>query len=379
MKLLHIVSGNLYGGVEALLVTLAKHRALEPAMQPSFALCFNGRLSEELEIAGATPLVLGSVRASRPWSIIRARRKLRALIGERRPDAAITHGVWTQAMFGSVLRETAVPSSLFLHDVARGRHWVERWASFSRPDAVIANSHFTAATAPLLYPRLEPGVYYCPVPARTPESGERERVRAELGIEPDRVLVLQASRMQAWKGQREHLLSLAKLKHLPQWISVQAGGPQRPTEEPYFDELKQLARELGIADRVKFLGQRSDVPRLLSGADIYFQPNAGAEPFGIAFIEAMLAGLPLVTFRLGGPAEFVTEEVGFAAVVQGELVTALASLIQSTDLRSKLGRNGQRRAHHLCDPSRQLPALAQLVEEKLGTSSSAVKSQRKVG
>ena len=53
MKVLHISSGNLYGGVEVLLATLAREQACCPEMEPHFALCFEGRLSPELIEFGA--------------------------------------------------------------------------------------------------------------------------------------------------------------------------------------------------------------------------------------------------------------------------------------------------------------------------------------
>jgi glycosyltransferase involved in cell wall biosynthesis len=51
-------------------------------------------------------------------------------------------------------------------------------------------------------------------------------------------------------------------------------------------------RDLRIADRVRFAGQRDDVPRLLAAADLHCQPNSSPEPFGVAFVEALAAGLP---------------------------------------------------------------------------------------
>jgi glycosyltransferase involved in cell wall biosynthesis len=365
VNVLHLVSGNLYGGVEAMLVTLAMHQRLAPGMQQEFALCFSGRLSAELARAGATPLLLGGVRASRPWTVARARRTLAATLRDRQPDVAICHGAWSAAVFGPALRREGIPFILFVHDPAQGRHWIERWARLNPPDALIANSRYTASTTPRLFPKLQPSVYYCPVPTRTPEAGERAQVRAELGITANQVVILQAARMQAWKGQREHLLSLAKLRDLPDWVAVLAGGPQRPSEVEYFKDLQRLAIELRIQTRVKFLGQRQDVPRLLSAADVYFQPNAAPEPFGISFIEAMLAGLPVVTFRRGGPAEFVTSDVGFAVAPDGNFVAPLTRLIQSPALRAQLGDRAKGHAQGLCDPRGQLPALAQLLEQAL--------------
>jgi hypothetical protein len=62
MRVLHLYAGNLYGGIETFLVTLAKTQALVPQMQHEFALCFPGRLATELETAGAVVMRLGCKR-----------------------------------------------------------------------------------------------------------------------------------------------------------------------------------------------------------------------------------------------------------------------------------------------------------------------------
>src|SRR5258708_10528589 len=103
MRVLHLSAGNLYGGIETLLATLARHRSLCPAMQPHFALCFAGRLNDELEDAGVPVDLLGNVRISRPWTVWQARRRLRGLLDRQHVDAVITHGCWPHALFAPVV------------------------------------------------------------------------------------------------------------------------------------------------------------------------------------------------------------------------------------------------------------------------------------
>src|SRR5207244_6281041 len=67
----------------------------------------------------------------------------------------------------------------------------------------------------------------------------------------------------------------------------------------YFRELHRSADTLDIAERVRFLGLRNDVPALMRAADVYCQPNTDSEGFSLAFVEACLAGLPIVTSALG--------------------------------------------------------------------------------
>src|SRR5207253_481861 len=163
LRILHVHSGNLYGGVEGMLVTLARQRRLFPALESSFALSFAGRLQEELTEAHAPVHWLGHVRMRQPLSIRRARRRLRELLRREAFDAVLVHSSWSQTIFGTVARRAALPLIFYLHGAPSGRHWLERCASRTKPDALLCNSHFTAATLPRIYPRLRAEVVYCPV------------------------------------------------------------------------------------------------------------------------------------------------------------------------------------------------------------------------
>ncbi len=357
-----------------MLVTLARERSLAPQMIPLFAVAYAGRLERELSRAGVSPTLLGEVRISRPWTVARARWHLRELLAREKPDVVVCHGVWTHVVFGPVARRAGTVLCLLLHDLARGRHWLERWARLIAPDLLIANSRFTAASAELLFPNLRAEVYYCPVSAgEVTTDDERLRLRTELGLRPEQVVLVQACRLERWKGHRRHLAALAALRERTDWLSLQIGGPQRAREERYLAELERQAATLGIADRVRFLGQRSDVRRVLGAADIHLQPNEEPEPFGLAFIEAMLAGLPVVTFRLGALPELVGESEGILVDSPHELVEKLGLLLDQPELRRRLGQNARKRAVKTCAPAVQLPALERLLQGALERRASDVK------
>ncbi len=339
-------------------------------MQPDFALCFEGRLSQELRETGVSVHQLGEVRTRKPWTVWSARGKLRALLSEHPFDVVMCHMAWPMAMFGSTARRSGARLAFWAHDAAKGSHWLERWASRVSPDIVIGNSRFTGSTMPLLFPNAPCRIIYCPVMPSQPADSEsgRAEIRRALGAAGDMVAIIQVSRMEAWKGHHLHLDALAKLKDDPRWICWIVGGAQRTREREYMREIQEKAIRLGIGGRVRFLGQRSDVPSLLAAADIFSQPNMGAEPFGIVFIEALAAGLPVVTTAMGGPQEIVDESCGIVAPPgDADLVAAsLHRLIDSADLRSRLGRHGPERARELCDPGGRIPelhrALLQIVQ-----------------
>jgi glycosyltransferase involved in cell wall biosynthesis len=361
MRVLHVCSGNLFGGIETLLCSLAEHDALAPGLGRDFAVCFTGRLKRRLEALGAGVHELGEVRFRNPLSVRRARRRLAELLGEGQFDVVVTHSVWSQALFGATVRDAGAASIFWLHGAADGRHWLERLASRIHPDFVIANSRYTRATLHHLYPDVPSDVVYPPLAAAAPalNAEERGRLRRECDTAPDAVVILQSSRMEPWKGHELQLRALAGLRDDPRWLCWIAGASQRADEARYLLELRQLAESLGIADRVRFLGERSDIPCLLAAADIHCQANTRPEPFGIVFIEALAAGLPVVTTDLGGPREIVDESCGILVRPDdvAHLAESLHRLIADPALRARLGQRGPARVLELCEPARQLARL----------------------
>lgn len=366
MRVLHCCAGNLYGGVEAMLTTLARCRDLAPGMEPHFAVCFEGRLTKELESAGLGVHPLASARLSRPWTVLAARRRLRAVLAAVRPGVVVCHAPWAQALLAPVARRAGLPVVFWQHDLAGVGDWPERLASRARPRLVLANSRTTAETTPRIFPGVRAEVVYCPVAAPKPpidRAAARAEIRDELGTPADARVVIQASRLERWKGHVSLLEALGRLRDRPDWVAWFAGGAQRPHEKVYFNELRARAESLGIADRVRFLGQRDDVPRLMAAADVHCQPNTGPEPFGIGYVEALYAGLPVIGTRMGGAAEIVTDECGIL-VPPGDvesLAGALGRLIDDDGLRGRLGSAAPARARALCDPANALGRLEDLL------------------
>jgi glycosyltransferase involved in cell wall biosynthesis len=108
----------------------------------------------------------------------------------------------------------------------------------------------------------------------------------------------------------------------------------------------------------------------MAAADVYCQPNTGPEPFGIAFVEALLAGLPVVTSALGGALEIIDETCGIV-VPPGDpvaLSSELRDLIDDTELQGRLSAAGPARGRELCDSTRQVAALHEVLMVAATTS-----------
>lgn len=372
MKVLHLTAGNLFGGIETYLLSLAHLRHLCPAMEPHFGVCFPGRLRDELLAAGVPVHDLGAVRVSRPWTVLRARGRLKRLLREQPFAAVLTHGTWPHVVFAPLVNRAGVRLVNCVHDYLAQKHWLNRWAARTPPDAVVTNSSYTAPPAAALFPGVPVELVRHPIgSSAVPHTPTRHEVRRELGVDPGSVVILQASRLEPWKGQAVHIEALGRLKDVPGWEAWFAGGVQKPGEGQFLAELEARAEAVGIADRVKFLGQRKDVPRLMAAADIYCQPNTGPEPFGIVFIEALSAGLPVVASASGGALEIVTPACGLLCSPgdAGAVADALRGLIVDSACRRNLGTAGPARAAELCDPVRQLAVLARTTRSEVGQCS----------
>jgi len=358
VRVLHVHAGNIYGGVETMLLTQVRSRSLCPDLENVFALSFGGRFSEESSAGEASVHWLGPVRIREPLSIHRARRKLRDLLRRESFDVVLTHSCWSQAIFGETVRAEGMPLGFYLHAPVNGRHWLERWARRSLPNFALCNSHFTAATLPQFYPNVPFEIVYCPVSA--PEASYSEldvkHTRSQLQTPANATVVIQVGRLEKLKGHGLHLEALSLLKDLPDWVCWQVGGAQLPQEHKYLEELKRRATTLGIADRMRFIDQQSDVRRLMAAADIYCQPNTSPDSFGITFVEALHAQLPVVTTSIGGALEIIDESCGLLVRPNDAraVAKALKLLIQDRSLRRKLGAAGPNRARSLCDVGSQM-------------------------
>ncbi|MCW1243743.1 glycosyltransferase [Pseudomonas sp. SAICEU22] len=132
----------------------------------------------------------------------------------------------------------------------------------------------------------------------------REAARQTLGLEANAWIVGNVGRLHPDKDQATLLRGFAAaLAYLPSQSQLAILGKGRLEQE-----LKELARELGIAERVLFLGQVPDARRYFRAFDA-FALSSDHEPFGMVLLEAMAAGVPLLATACGGAKE-VVEGVG---------------------------------------------------------------------
>jgi glycosyltransferase involved in cell wall biosynthesis len=172
-----------------------------------------------------------------------------------------------------------------------------------------------------------------------PASAEtRQQLRAALGLPQGTRLAGFVGRL-TWAKDHATLIRAFRLvqERLPGSALVLIGdGPLKPA-------LMELATAEGIADRVLFLGDRSDIHELLPGLDL-FVTSSVTEGYSIALLEACAAGLPIVATKVGGNAEIVHEGVNGHLVPEREpvgMANAIVASLADGERAEAMGRAGR--------------------------------------
>jgi len=165
-------------------------------------------------------------------------------------------------------------------------------------------------------------------------------VRYELGL-PDHALVIGVvARLVPYKGHADLIAALPRiLQTAPTTRLVFIG------DGPAASDLRRQVHEVGLAEQVHFLGARRDIPKLLRALDVFVLPSH-QEGLGLAIIEAMAAGLPVVATRAGGIPEVVIEGETGLLVEPGnppELAEAIIHLLTNPDTRRQMGIKSRQR------------------------------------
>ncbi len=318
MRILFLNHSGKMGGAELSLLDLAKdHR-----QTGRVALFQDGPFCKALAAAQIpvtilsqdTPIEVG--RDSTGWHSLTQTRKLLCLAQRA---AALGRGY--DVLYANTLKALVIgaiasvlcwkPLVYHLRDILSEEHFSRsnlRMAVFlSNHFArhVIANSEATrqafiaaggrSRKISVIYNGFEPQDYQ-----RRPE--EIAQLRSQLGLAAKDYVVGHFSRLSPWKGQ--HIL-IEALAYCPKNTVVLLVGEALFGEGEYTAQLRQQVERLGLGDRVKFLGFRSDVPSLMAACDLVTHTSTAPEPFGRVIIEAMLCGTPVIAAAAGGATELV--------------------------------------------------------------------------
>jgi glycosyltransferase involved in cell wall biosynthesis len=243
-------------------------------------------------VTALLPLIAKVVQKARQYDLVYANTQKALVVGalasflSRRPLVYHLHDILSTDHFSPTNLKVAVTLA-------------NRFASL-----VIANSKASQAAfleaggrsdiIDVVYNGFEPEVYQS-------DRSKISQLKTQLELE-GQFIVGHFSRLSPWKGQ--HIL-IEALTYCPKEVTAILVGDALFGEQDYVQQLHKQVAELGLEDRVKFLGFRSDIPQLMAICDLVAHTSTAPEPFGRVIVEAMLCGRPIVAAQSGGAIELI--------------------------------------------------------------------------
>ena len=309
------------------------------------------------------------------------------ILAEARPDLVIfSDGAPPSSLMAKeAAQQLGIPYLIIAHCATEA--WADRYApvldrvaiAYRHAAAVIAVSQANLALLRERFglPAGRGRVIYNGRPATffaTPDPSTRSRIRHELDIPPEAVLVCTVASMEMRKGYGFLLKALKELRERSIWPQLYFAWLGTGTLEP---QLRAAIERLGVQTQVRFLGERADVADVLAAADI-FALTSQYEGMPLAVMEAMARGLPVVASAVSG----VPEELGDTGQLMpdplhepqalvSELVATICAWSTDAAARRAVGLAGRRRAELLFTQERMLAGYLDVVEGILSSGTSA--------
>jgi len=301
---------------------------------------------------------------------LRYRASLTRAIEAFDPAVVHTNGLKMHLLAAWACRPGRRPALVWhLHDYLGGRPTTTRLLRWhhGQPAVVVTNSASVAADAARA---LANGTRVVTVHNgvdldRFSITGVRANLDAMAGLPqapPNTVRVGLVATLARWKGHATFLDAIARLPaHLPVRAYVVGDAVYQTEGSQYsLDELRQLARSLGVADRVGFTGFVHTPEATFRALHVVVHASTEPEPFGLVIAEAMSCGRAVIVSNAGGAAEIV--EPGVDALVHapgdaGDLAAQITALAGNPDLRARLGRAARATAERSFDRARMAAEL----------------------
>jgi len=195
----------------------------------------------------------------------------------------------------------------------------------------------------------------------------RRKVRRELGVGEEMVVVGMTSRLDPLKGQEVFIRAAASIKHRCPKARLLVVAEAMERISGYGERLRRLAHSLGVAERFVFWPYRRDILEITAALDVAVLPSLN-EGFGRTNLEAMAAGKPVVSTLCGGIPEVVVDgQTGLLVPPQDveALAQALLELVEDEGLRRRLGEAGRRRAKEMFSLEQHAACIQNLYAELL--------------
>ncbi len=335
----------------------------------------HGTLSGKIESLGVDVeyLDIGQGRLPNPGTVLRMLSISRQFV----PDVIqgwMYHGNWASGLAG---RRSGLQGKLFgnirqtLYDLACERRltrWLiglSRWLS-STPVNIIYNSELSARQHEAIgYPHQSRVVLPNGFDMKIfrPDKTARESVSVEFGLGSNVRLVVHAARYHAMKDHRTVLMAAKRTSEDLPGVRFLLVGRGVTKENEY---LKSLCQNLGLRNNTILIGERFDLPRLMSAADIVVLSSAWGEGFPNVVGEAMACGTPCVVTDVGDSAWVVGECGRVVPPCDADALSkTIVALLSDNSLRKDLGYKARQRIQDLFSIEKVSKTYLDLYQGKL--------------
>jgi glycosyltransferase involved in cell wall biosynthesis len=345
VRVVHVVDSLDRGGLERVVCDLSSEQLRRGYDVRVYCLLSRGSLAAELEARGVR-VVCGSKTRGPDFRVVR---ELRRLLRGSRPAVLHSHSMMPNyyACAARLLAGLSITIVNTRHDMGSTlpNDRRERLYRLSVPmtrlvvmvsegvkQRFLAGGIVPPRKARMVFNGIRTGDAQCAVPA------DRSEARRLLGADPGQFVVGCVGRLVDLKNHAAVVRAVARLAAAYPTLRLVLIG-----EGPLRDRLTALGGELGVADRVTLLGERSDVRRLLAGLDAFVMPSL-TEGHSIALLEAAAAGVPIIATAVGGNPEIVRHESTGLLVPPDDdaaIAAALTRLLCDPPLAARFGANAR--------------------------------------
>jgi glycosyltransferase involved in cell wall biosynthesis len=360
MKVLYLNHTSSVSGAEHALLTLLPR--LPHAIEPIVA-CPEGPLADAVTELGIEVAPVSGTSASLRLHPLHTPRAVLEIAGTATVVRSLARRTGTDLVHANSIRAGVIASGarrlgcppviVHLHDrLPRSLLSSASLRAVARQsDAFLACSKYVLE--PLGRPRREALVRVVHNPVDTdrfdPRTVDRDATRRRLGLAPEEIAMMVVAQLTPWKAQDDAVKVLAALsRDHPQARLVLVGSPKfvgratRYDNLAYTRELDSLIASLELESRVLRLGEREDIPQLLSAADIFLAPS-WEEPFSLAVLEAMAMELPVVCTAIGGMQEAIDGDNGILLSPRNprRWAAEVGCLLTDQAARSEMGKRAR--------------------------------------
>jgi len=206
------------------------------------------------------------------------------------------------------------------------------------------------------------------------EKGGGDALRKELGLNENTKIIASIASLTPRKGYGTFIEAASKIKASFTDVTFLAIGEG---ERDFVNTLKKKVALLDLNDNFYFLGWRSDVNKILEGVDLLIIP-CEQEAFGRTVVEAMAAGVPVVSTRCGGPEEIIVDnETGFLVPLNDpdSIAKAAIRILNDTNIATRFIEAGQARASALFNLDVYIKGIESVLENLANSASNTINTQ----